>query len=517
MDDELIGNVLDDRYLITELLGAGAMGRVYLGRHVFLERKAAIKVMSRNLVGDADALVRFNRTASSASAIMSEHVAQIYDFGETPTGLVYLAMEFVPGTTLTAILVSDGPLAPTRVATLTLQAAEALDAAHNAGIVHRDLKPDNIMVCRDPATGREIVKLVDFGIAKAIAESAGTGVTRTGFVIGTPEFMSPEQLAGVTIDRRSDVYALGLVVFKMLTGTLPFPGNTPEETIFSRLSNVPRSLADMRANVNWPPHLQDVMNTVLARDAAKRYATAGEFADALRDAVTPGGTAERISSTLPTPLGAPTVPAAPTAPVPSAPAHPTPPPAWRMPVILGAVAVVLVAVVGYAVSQVISGDGGTVVQRSDSVRLADSTRPNDTTARADTPKTVVATDTTSSNNPKSDSARGGSTQSTGTRDHGSRVAADRAMVTRYWNQLQDIITDVDAAVPRRALADLHTVIPRLTTREDSAQAKLTQVFAYVHLDQLEAACRIVRELTVLSEGTRFRDRVRFFEANGNCG
>src|SRR5437773_2096902 len=223
---DLVGQVLADRYHIMKKLGEGGMGQVYLAEHVKMGRRSAIKVMNPSMVHDPEAVARFNREAANASRISDSHVCAIYDFGETEDGLIYLAMEFVEGEPLTELLAREGALPVARAADICIQVAAALQAAHDLGIVHRDLKPDNIMLTRG-RDGTDGVKVVDFGLAKAVGgEGGGQKVTRTGLVIGTPEFMSPEQLSGDKLDGRSDIYSLGLVLFNMLTGTLPFPADS---------------------------------------------------------------------------------------------------------------------------------------------------------------------------------------------------------------------------------------------------------------------------------------------------
>jgi len=280
---DLVGSVIGERYHVLKKLGEGGMGQVYLAEHVKMGRQSAVKVLHPSMVHNADALGRFNREAANASRIDHPNVAGIYDFGETPEGLVYLAMQYVDGETLSAILQANGALAPSRAAGLTRQIAEGLHAAHALGIVHRDLKPDNIMVSRD-ADGLECVKVVDFGIAKA---SGGTSqkVTRTGSVMGTPEYMSPEQLAGEAVDARSDLYSLALVAFTMLTGDLPFPAETTQTAMVMRLTEEPRSLAQMKPGIVWPSDVQAVMSKALDRSSNRRYANTREFARALHAAI----------------------------------------------------------------------------------------------------------------------------------------------------------------------------------------------------------------------------------------
>jgi eukaryotic-like serine/threonine-protein kinase len=288
--EDIIGSVIADRYHVIRKLGEGGMGQVYLAEHVKMGRMSAIKVMTQALANDIDAVGRFNREAANASKMSHPNIAAIYDFGETPEGLIYLAMEFVEGESLTKLCEALGALPVPRAADIARQVASALEAAHERGIVHRDLKPDNIMISRG-RDGADLVKVVDFGIAKA-AEGAGQKVTRTGLVVGTPEYMSPEQLTGDTLDGRSDLYALALVTFNMLTGMLPFTGQTTQEALLKRLTDRPLSLAEARSDLVWPPALQAVLDRALSRLASDRYQHASEFGDAIVAAVRGMSTSE---------------------------------------------------------------------------------------------------------------------------------------------------------------------------------------------------------------------------------
>ena len=280
---DLVGSIIADRYHVLRKLGEGGMGTVYLAEHVKMGRKSAVKVMNPAMVNDADAISRFNREAANASKISHANVAAVYDFGETPDGLIYLAMEFVEGPPLTKLIEEHGALPPLRAADIARQAADALAVAHDMGIVHRDLKPDNIMLAKN-RDGTDCVKVVDFGIAK-VANNESQKVTRTGLVVGTPEYMSPEQLAGDKLDGRSDIYSLGLVAFAMMTGKLPFPGETVQESMIARLTDEPKRLVEMKADVNWPASVQSVMDKALQRDADLRYSSASEFGRDLYSAV----------------------------------------------------------------------------------------------------------------------------------------------------------------------------------------------------------------------------------------
>jgi len=275
---DLVGQVLADRYHIMKKLGEGGMGQVYLAEHVKMGRRSAIKVMNPSMVHDPEAVARFNREASNASRISDAHVCAIYDFGETPEGLIYLAMEFIEGEPLTELVRREGALSLARAADIAIQVAAALQAAHDLGIVHRDLKPDNIMLTRS-RDGADAVKVVDFGLAKAVGgEGGGQKVTRTGLVVGTPEFMSPEQLSGDKLDGRSDVYSLGLVLFNMLTGTLPFAADSVQEAMIKRLTDEPAELIEVRPDLHFPAGLQQVLDTALARSPVDRYQSAAKLA-----------------------------------------------------------------------------------------------------------------------------------------------------------------------------------------------------------------------------------------------
>ncbi len=295
---DLIGQIVADRYHVLRKLGEGGMGQVYLAEHVKMGRQSAIKVMNPAMAHDGDAVSRFNREAANASRITHPNVCAIYDFGETPDGLIYLAMEFIGGESLTELLEREGPLPPQRAARIFVQVAAALQAAHDLDIVHRDLKPDNIMLMRG-RDGEDVVKVVDFGIAKAMSGAESQKVTRTGLVVGTPEFMSPEQLAGDPVDGRSDTYALGLVLFRMLTGRLPFEGSSIQETMIKRLTDAPATLAAVRPDLVFPRGLQEALHTALARSPATRYQTVKKFASDVASLVGLNGVSQAGTAALP--------------------------------------------------------------------------------------------------------------------------------------------------------------------------------------------------------------------------
>jgi serine/threonine-protein kinase len=280
--DPLIGQLIADRYQILSLIGEGGMGRVYLAEHVRMGRKSAVKVINPALATTADAISRFNREAANACKINHPNVAQVYDFGEMADGTLYLAMEFIDGETLDTVVAQEGPLPPRRAAQITKQIADALYAAHHLGIIHRDLKPENVMIARH-LDGTDWVKVVDFGIAKTIQRD-GTGsqtVTTAGVSLGTPEYMSPEQLAGDKLDHRTDVYSLGLLLFNMLTGQLPYPKLTSKETLVRRLTSRPSTLTEVSPDRRWPSGLQSALDRAIAPEVADRYDSVADFGRAV--------------------------------------------------------------------------------------------------------------------------------------------------------------------------------------------------------------------------------------------
>ncbi|MEE8134870.1 MAG: serine/threonine-protein kinase, partial [Gemmatimonadales bacterium] len=281
---DLIGSIIGGNYHIGKKLGEGGMGAVYLGEHVKMGRKSAIKVMTQAMANNPEAIARFNREATNAARINHPNVCAIYDFGETPDGTIFLAMEFIEGETLGDLLAAaGGPLPLDRAANILDQTADALRAAHDLGIVHRDLKPDNIMIAK--SRGKDLVKVVDFGIAKAMGGDEGQKVTKTGLVIGTPEYMSPEQLSGDVLDGRSDVYSLALVFFRVITGTLPFPAESAQETMIKRLTDDPLTLEQALPGGNFPPALQAVMDNALQRMPGDRFRHATELSAGVRSAI----------------------------------------------------------------------------------------------------------------------------------------------------------------------------------------------------------------------------------------
>ena len=260
------------------------MGTVWKAEHLRTRQPVAIKVMAPQLTLDPTSVARFNREARNAARIRHPNVCIVHDFGETDTHLHYLVLEYLEGESLAAILTREGVLPPSRAASIVHQCCEALHAAHVLGIVHRDIKPDNLMMlsARD---GSDMVKVVDFGLAKETVVGSDQAVTEPGLLVGTPDYMSPEQISGHDLDGQSDQYSLALVLFRMVTGVLPFEGTTPEKILIERMTETPASLLDVRSDIEEFGSLQSVLDRAFQREPHDRFATMVEFGAAVSEAL----------------------------------------------------------------------------------------------------------------------------------------------------------------------------------------------------------------------------------------
>ena len=267
--DPYIGCTVDGRYKLESVLGEGGMGVVYKCSHTIIGKQVAMKLLRADLARDQEVTERFLNEAKSASAIGNPHIIDISDFGQFPDGSTYFVMEYLDGEPL-ANLVEGGKLVPVeRLLAITRQLAEGLSAAHRAGIVHRDLKPDNIfLVTRGQR--KNFVKILDFGIAK-VSKSADK-LTQAGAVFGTPHYMSPEQAAGTTVDHRCDVYALGVIMYEMASGQLPFDADTFMGILTQHMYKSPPSLREVaKSEVALPPELEAIILKCLSKRAEERY------------------------------------------------------------------------------------------------------------------------------------------------------------------------------------------------------------------------------------------------------
>ncbi|HWO01839.1 MAG TPA: protein kinase [Blastocatellia bacterium] len=282
--DLMVGRVLSGRYRLLEKVGEGGMGVVYKAQHVKMKRLAAVKLLSPDFSRNAEFIARFEREAEMASRLDHPNAVAIYDYGQAEDGVVYLAMKFISGQPLASVIDDGAPLSLDRVVNIVRQSAAALEAAHRAGLVHRDFKPQNVIVSRG-ADQSDWVEVVDFGLAKPTRVRANFDLTRRGFVLGTPDYMSPEQVSGGELDARSDIYSLALVAYEMTAGILPFHGRTQEERMIKRLLEKPRPFSLARPQLEVPDRVERVILKGLELNRELRYSTAAEFSAELSNAV----------------------------------------------------------------------------------------------------------------------------------------------------------------------------------------------------------------------------------------
>jgi serine/threonine-protein kinase len=493
-EGDLIGSVVAERYHVLKKLGEGGMGTVYLAEHVKMGRKAALKVMNPGMNTDPDAIARFNREAANASRLNHPNVCGIYDFGETPDGLIYLAMEFVEGESLMSLISKNGSLPAARAASIIHQAADALALAHDNGIVHRDLKPDNIMIAKG-RDGGDLVKVVDFGIAKA-ATSDAQKVTRTGLIVGTPEYMSPEQLAGDKLDGRSDIYSLGLVAFNCLTGRLPFPSESAQEAMIMRLTDKPKTLAEMKPDVEWPPELQAVIDKALAVDANDRYQQSAEFGRDIAKAVEHMPADARSARTV-------AMAAAPSGAIPKTRMAPgsseaSPGRVKRSPVPKVAAALVVVATIGtvlflkgrdHSTSASPAGSPG-ISRRSNDTSASKSAQTNTTPSRGAPAQSPGTVKTMKGDLPSAPGISPGPISST---SPGAAVEDAVATITRWQKVFEDTDHPAGELQGRQAIAALNPLIEKLSGQNRS-NAVYVRMLAYGVMDSDELFCRAYAEV-----------------------
>jgi eukaryotic-like serine/threonine-protein kinase len=516
-DDPLVGTVVAERYLVQKRLGQGGMGRVYLALQVLIDRPCALKIIKPAMARDPDMLVRFQREASNAGRVSHPNVASVYDFGSTGDGVVYLAMEYVEGETLSQLVKREGPLPPPRALRVARQIADALHAAHELNIVHRDLKPDNVMITRG-RDGTDLVKVVDFGIAR-IMGSETQQVTGTGLAIGTPEYMSPEQIVAGPIDGRTDIFSLGLVLYRSLTGRLPWEGADAQEAIMQRLGVPRKTLLELMPSVEWPPSLQQVLDRTLAIRAENRYQSAADVAHDLAyvtqtlippDVSTPRGftppSAPQVEPRVESPVKEP-----PRAPPPHA--APAPRPRARRPISRralwrGSAIVLLFAILLPASIQLLGSRAGTGTSAvdPDTPRVSAPPPQADAPPPAATPDRPVVREDPPATNP---------TRTTPV----PSLSPDevRAELDRLGRVTRDVY-NLNRDVARQAIASARRLMPSLTTRLDSVEAQYYMIESHlVGLDQPREACRLLLRIVDDSRGTRFADGVDNMLRNPDLG
>ncbi|MBZ0185286.1 MAG: protein kinase, partial [Candidatus Obscuribacterales bacterium] len=280
--DELIGQILNDRYKVVEEVGRGGMSAVYRGVHELMDRTVAIKVLLPQLVSDQISIKRFQQEAQAASHLQHPNVITVYDYGFVASGQPYLVMDFLEGESLSDIIRRDKQVTVKRMIPIFMQACEALEHAHQKGVIHRDLKSSNIMLI-DFEGKKDFVKVVDFGIAKLMPSSGkqSQNLTQTGEVFGSPIYMSPEQCMAQSLDARSDIYSMGAMMYEGLTGHPPLMGNSIIDTMQMHMSTPPKPFKDIRPDLKIPDALERVVLKALAKKPENRYQSMQELRDAM--------------------------------------------------------------------------------------------------------------------------------------------------------------------------------------------------------------------------------------------
>ncbi|HLV21688.1 MAG TPA: serine/threonine-protein kinase [Polyangiaceae bacterium] len=283
--DPLLGSLAAGRYRLVRLLGEGGMGRVYLAEHEAIQKKVALKVLRNEFSARTEIVTRFQQEAISASRIKHPNVLDVFDFGQLEDGSFFLAMEFLEGNDLADELSRVHQVHPRRAVRVAVQVCRALGAAHSRGVIHRDMKPENVFLHRTD-DGDEIVKILDFGIALLRRPEEGGGdakrrLTRAGMIFGTPEYMAPEQAAGRSIDQRVDTYAVGVILFEMLVGTVPFTDKEFMAVLAAHQNNPVPTLKSFAPDLSVSPELEALVYRALAKAPEDRFQSAGEFAAGL--------------------------------------------------------------------------------------------------------------------------------------------------------------------------------------------------------------------------------------------
>lgn len=304
--DPFLGRtLLGGQFEVLERIGTGGMGSVYKASEPAMQRMVAIKILHPKLAGRKDLTSRFRREARAMSQLTHANTVKVFGYGELEEdGSLYIVMELLEGKNLNQTVRKEGPISQQRAITVLMQVCGALQEAHDLGIVHRDLKPENIFLSRRDGAS-EVPKVLDFGLAKVTEQQMQPGsviLTQEGMVFGTPEFMSPEQAQGKTLDARSDIYSLAAILYEVLTGKLPFSAQAPMEYIQKHVSEPIIPLNDRVPERKFPQALGEVVAKALAKKPEDRYQTAADFAEALRPFGGPGAAslpANRTSSSPP--------------------------------------------------------------------------------------------------------------------------------------------------------------------------------------------------------------------------
>ena len=277
----LLGEVLDGRYKITRKLGEGGMGEVFAAEHVHIEKRFAIKLLRPEIVSNPEAVQRFRQEARSASSIGHRNIIAIEDFGQLPDGRIYMCMELLNGAALNDLI--QTPITVERLLNILIQTGHGLAAAHAKGIIHRDMKPENIFVTTAGPANEDVPKLLDFGIAKVAGNDGQNNLTRTGTIFGTPFYMAPEQALGNPVDARTDIYAMGVIMYEVFAGSLPFQGESFMGILTQHITTDPEPVAQRAAKVGrqLPPGLAEIITRCMQKNPAQRFGSMDELVNAL--------------------------------------------------------------------------------------------------------------------------------------------------------------------------------------------------------------------------------------------
>ncbi|MCC6748969.1 MAG: serine/threonine protein kinase [Deltaproteobacteria bacterium] len=276
----LVGQVIGGRYRLTKLLGAGGMGEVYAAQHVHIHKRVAVKLLHGEISSNPEAVARFQQEAQSASSIGHDNIVIIDDFGTMDDGRVYLCMEFLEGVSLSEAMQEPGGMDLLRAMRVMTQVCDGLGAAHAKGIVHRDMKPENVFLTRR-SDGSEVAKILDFGIAKVSGTEANQNLTKTGTVFGTPHYMSPEQALGQKVDHRADIYSVGVMLFEMFTGQVPFKAESFMGILSQHITKPPPVPSTVSPGKAIPRPIEEIILKSMAKDPTQRFGSMQEVKEAL--------------------------------------------------------------------------------------------------------------------------------------------------------------------------------------------------------------------------------------------
>jgi serine/threonine-protein kinase len=281
-NDPYIGLEIIGQFKIVQRIGKGGMGAVYKAEQQAMGRHVAVKILHRNLASRPDLVSRFRREARAMSRLTHPNTVRVFLYGQLENQALYIVMEYLEGLNLHQITKRQGPMALDRAARILIQCCGALEEAHHAGIIHRDLKPENVLLTEQGGMA-DYPKILDFGLAKVhdIDLQGSSPLTQEGMVFGTPEFMSPEQAKGNTLDSRSDLYSLGTILYEMITGKLPFEARNPADYIRHHIKTPPIPVTQRVPELQFPPELDGLFSRVLAKKCEDRFQTANELAEAL--------------------------------------------------------------------------------------------------------------------------------------------------------------------------------------------------------------------------------------------